>query len=616
MNININLSEKQKEIVSITSGAICVEAVAGSGKTRVLTARIRNILKLTSKKILALTFTNKAAEEMRDRLADIEKIKERSFIGTFHGFCQFALENHGISLGIKEMPQIFEDEGDRLRILEAAIKMDPILILNYQNRDSKERRAFGMKVLDNIAKIKRDFLQDLQIPSMDDTIDVTFLYSSYQEILSSLNAIDYDDLLLLTYRLFSENPNVASLYRRGYPYIFVDEAQDLNNAQYQILLALTMGENNNVMMVGDPNQSIFAFNGSSPDFLMKNFINDFSPRIFELKENYRSSIKVIKAAERIIPDSLKIENIVIEGEFTIHSAKDEKDEALWVSNKIAELIDLGVHQDIEGKIVYEKIAVLARNRYLFNRLQETFIEKEIPFWYKSSAGPFKIESDVIKIFDYALRIKLNPRDALHKMNLLKLLGLKALKFDDLSILIDSVESTLNNRILLSVLKLKADGSNFRSSLDKIQKYICSDSTTFDDNERNRIINDVIELKNRWTNYARKTDKESLQSFKIAFSLGQTEPLTQPKGVTLSTIHTMKGQEYDIVFIIGLDQETFPDYRAVRVGGNEMLQERNNLYVAFTRAKRFLYVSWPRQRVMPWGDIKIRARSEFLTDFEG
>jgi DNA helicase-2/ATP-dependent DNA helicase PcrA len=135
-----------------------------------------------------------------------------------------------------------------------------------------------------------------------------------------------------------------------------------------------------------------------------------------------------------------------------------------------------------------------------------------------------------------------------------------------------------------------------------------------ENEKSMIINDINELLKHWHNYAKKTDNKSLHQFKNSMALGQTHPLAQPTGITLSTVHTMKGQEFDIVFIIGMDDDTFPDYRAVRNGGIEMTQEKNNLYVAFTRAKRFLYITWPQKRMMPWGDYKLRKISRFLKVF--
>ena len=137
----------------------------------------------------------------------------------------------------------------------------------------------------------------------------------------------------------------------------------------------------------------------------------------------------------------------------------------------------------------------------------------------------------------------------------------------------------------------------------------------DDNARKMIFDDIDELLKHWSHYAKKTDNKSLHQFKNDMALGKTHSLTQHNGITLSTVHTMKGQEFDIVFLMGMDEETFPDYRAVNKGGIELTQEKNNLYVAFTRAKRFLYVTWPKQRLMPWGDYKSRRISRFLKVFD-
>lgn len=162
-----------------------------------------------------------------------------------------------------------------------------------------------------------------------------------------------------------------------------------------------------------------------------------------------------------------------------------------------------------------------------------------------------------------------------------------------------------------VISLLEDGNNLKSKLQEYKQQISID----DENEKNMFFSDMDELIEHWHNYAKKTDNKSLHQFKNSMALGQTHPLTQHSGVTLSTVHTMKGQEFDIVFIIGMDDETFPDYRAVRSGGVELIQEKNNLYVAFTRSKRWLYVTWPENRTMPWGDSKRRNISRFLTSFQ-
>lgn len=607
MSSIVELSDKQKEIVFFEDGAIYVKASAGSGKTRVLTERIRYLLGKTKRNILALTFTNKAGEEIKQRLSNIPEIDSRLFVGTFHGFCQYVLENHGSSIGLSKMPHIFEEEADRLELIAQAIEQTPLYGDEYREKDKKDQLSFRYRGLDFIAKVKRKLIADDDLCNHNDDENVVLLYQTYQDILRSQNAIDFDDLLLLTYNLFISQPNIAALYRRSFQTICIDEAQDLNNAQYKLLMALANGEHKNIMMVGDPNQSIFHFTGSSPDFMDKNFVNDFKPKVFELNENYRSSKKVLEAAKKILPESDNITNTVKEGLFEIHELEDEESEAQWIIDKINSLLALRNHDDIEGYICEEKMAILARNKYVFNKLSLKLTENRIPFYYKMTPSTIKFESDLMKIFYLALRIKINPQDILHKERLLKILNISADKIDVLEEISSKLNLGLEKQILEITSSLAIDGSNLKKQFEQFRNEI----TTTDDNNRKMVIDDIDELLKHWANYAKKTDNKSLHQFKNAMSLGQTHPLAQHNGVTLSTVHTMKGQEFDIVFLMGMDDETFPDYRAIKKGGIELIQEKNNLYVAFTRAKRFLYVTYPKKRLMPWNDYKIRKISRFL-----
>lgn len=611
MSPKVKLSPKQEEIVVAEDGSIYVKASAGSGKTRVLTERIRYLLGKTKKQILALTFTNKAGEEIRQRLNDIPDIDSRLFIGTFHGFCQHVLENHGSLIGLAKMPHIFEEEADRLELIEQAIEQTPSYRDEYQKKSKKDQQSFRYRALDFIAEVKRQLIADDELYNHTDDDNVVLLYQTYQDILRTQNAIDFDDLLLLTYSLFINRPKVAALYRRNFHTICIDEAQDLNNAQYKLLLALTNGEHKNIMMVGDPNQSIFHFTGSSPDFMDKEFIKDFEPtKIFKLNENYRSSKKVLAAANKIKPENENLTDTVKTGLFEIHSFDDDDTEVQWITDKIKYLIYLKYHDDIEGDICYEKIAVLARNKYVFNKLELKLKENSIPYYYKMTPGAIKFESDLMKLFDLALRIKINPQDILHKERLLKNLKIDVDQIGNLEAIASILDFGLEKQLLDIASHLNDDGSNFKNLFEQFKKEITID----DDNERKMVINDIDELLNHWTNYAKKTDNKSLHQFKNNMALGKTHPLAQHNGVTLSTVHTMKGQEFDIVFLMGMDDGTFPDYRAINNGGIELTQEKNNLYVAFTRAKRFLYVTWPKKRFMPWGDYKFRNISQFLKAF--
>jgi len=608
----INLSPKQQEIVSFGRGAILVKASAGSGKTRVLTERIKILINTTKRKILAITFTNKAGEEMKERLGNLDDIKNRLFIGTFHGFCQQVLENHGQIIGFTNIPHIFEDESDRLTLVEQAIQQTPSYQRSYEKRDTKQQKALCYRTLNYISEVKRKLLSEDQLLAESEDEDLVLLYTTYQDILDSQNAIDFDDLIFLTYNLFIHNPKIAALYRRTYEYICIDEAQDLNYAQYQLLRSITVGEHRNVMMVGDPNQSIFAFNGSSPEYMTKMFVEDFQPEIVELKENYRSSISVLQASESIIPDSCDIFNTVREGIFEIHEMDNEEFEAKWIVEKIAELIKLAKHDDIEGNITHEKIAILGRNKYVFNYLSDVFDEKVVPYYYKITPGGIKFESKLMKIFDMAFRVKLNPQDTLHWYRLLELCNNPEAK--NIQELTNCIDKEAYKEMLNTVIKFSNDGSNLILCLNNLSKFIEENNHIEDDNEKKMILNDIKELLLHWHEYAKRTDKKSLQQFKNSMALGKTHPLAQKNGITLSTIHTMKGQEYDIVFLMGMDDETFPDYRAIRSGGIEMVQEKNNAYVAFTRSRRFLYVTWPGKRLMPWNDFKNRRISRFLENF--
>ena len=216
----------------------------------------------------------------------------------------------------------------------------------------------------------------------------------------------------------------------------------------------------------------------------------------------------------------------------------------------------------------------------------------------------------MKIFDLALRVRLNSQDSLHKNRLLSLLELSTANKQSLADIENLIRNDLHKSIIALVLSLNEDGSNLKSVIECYRDNISID----DENEKNMVFNDINSLLKHWYNYAKKTDNKSLHQFKNAMSLGQTHPLVQHSGITLSTVHTMKGQEFDIVFLMGMDDETFPDYRAVKKGGMELTQEKNNLYVAITRARRFLYLTWPQNRTMPWGDTKHRNISRFLKVF--
>ncbi|MCX8473606.1 MAG: ATP-dependent helicase, partial [Sediminibacterium sp.] len=418
----INLSPNQKKIVELNDGACLVLASAGSGKTRVLTERIKRLSETVEGKILAITFTNKAANEIRERIGTNEKIKKNVFVGTFHSFCQSILELRFKLLGYHRMPHIFEDDSDRLELIKQAIKSVPQFELIYDNQEHKKKNEYIYNALQFISTVKRELLTAEELAKNSGNNEYPYLFETYQDILKSNNAIDFDDIIKLVYDLFTNNESVANLYRKAYSFVCIDECQDLNKLQYFLLKSLCGNVIKNVMMVGDPNQSIYGFNGSASSFMQKDFVSDFQAKNYTLDENYRCSKKVIEASNILMNLKTKTDNYVIEGHFEIYSAESEEKEAEFVVNKITELINLNIHKDIEGVITLDKISILARNKFVFKHIEKWLTNVKIPFYYKSGNVGITFSTTLMKIFDLYFRIKINPLDKLHESQLKDILN--------------------------------------------------------------------------------------------------------------------------------------------------------------------------------------------------
>jgi len=609
--MTVTLSPIQKKIVESNNGALLVKASAGSGKTRILTERIKFLLDKTKRKILAITFTNKASEEIKERLSDLENLTKRLFVGTFHNFCKQILEKHFKLLGYSQMPHIIENEADRMLLIEEVLLSDPNFKNLYFGKTQKEKTSTLYKILNLISESKRKLVTTNELLESEPKFGL--IYEDYESTLFTQNMIDFDDLILLTCHLFENNKSVKSLYRRTYEYICIDEAQDLNKAQYQLIKILTGKNYKNIMMVGDPNQSIFAFNGSSAKYMEKHFEKDYAPETIELKENYRSAKKILEAANRIIQttDESLIENSIIEGKFKLKKFIDEKAEAEWILKKIKKLTNAEEVEYVEGELTYDKIAVLARNKYIFKDIENVFIKNKIPYHFKATPGTILFETELMQCFNLALKVKINNQALLHFQILKELLQVEG--ENDLSKIKEAADSCFKN-VLDAVLSLNENGSNFKQIVNSLKDDI--QNQIADENDKFMFSNDVDELLSHWNNYAKNTDRKSLINFKNSMALGQTRSnQINGEGITLSTVHAMKGLEYDIIFLIGLDQGTFPDYRAIRKKGKALKQEKNNLYVAFTRARRHLYLTYPEERLMPWGDIMKRKRSSLLNKFD-
>jgi len=357
----IHLSPQQLEIVNSEIGsAIQVLASAGSGKTRVLTERVRYILKQTNNEgVIALTFTNKAAEEMQERLADCDLAEEGAWIATIHSIAQRIIEQYGHTIGLPSELQIYDRDKDRMSVFMQSLSDDGIDIDEYLNvnndKDKRSRERNLQGYLEGFTTIKRELLNE------DDTAEYfpdnpTFwkIYQDYQNALLNSGGIDYDDILVYAHKLLLLQDWVGNIYRAKYKHICIDEAQDLNKVQYEFIKVLCGDSIKNLMMVGDPNQMIYGFNGSSSDYLCKDFINDFQPKIFELKENYRSAKAIINLANKLKPDSQITHDFALQGGVAFEACADEENEAQWILSTIKHLIKMKAHPEIEGDISLAK----------------------------------------------------------------------------------------------------------------------------------------------------------------------------------------------------------------------------------------------------------------------
>ncbi|MFC1856867.1 ATP-dependent helicase [Thermodesulfobacteriota bacterium] len=614
--MKVRLSLKQKTIVESTEGAQLVLASAGSGKTRVLTERIRYLLehRKAHYKVVGLTFTNKAAEEMRERLSDIVDLSEKAYIGTIHSFCQMMIESHGHTIGYEHPPVIMERESDRMEVMEEVLINNPFLFRYYKNiSEEKEKRDYLYNLLNFISKRKRE-LPGAEPHLVDEDIgeEAAMAFREYNERLEGQGTIDFDDILLLAYRILTERPQVARLYTRTYKYICVDEAQDLNEAQYALIQILA-ADNGNILMVGDPNQAIYGFNGSDRRFMLEHFPRDFQVEQFEMRENYRSTKAVIHAANTLFPDSMDATRAPLEGLCEIRQMETESEEARWVAAKIKKLLEMSQHPEIDGDISLSRIAVLARNRYVFMPLEKQLKEGNIAFYLKRTGSAWEMESDIGRIFNLGLRILVNPRDRLHKGQLSELLSIDVTRQDALAGGIEQLRSmgeriddSLRNDfgILLKAWAIVDDDVNrFPQALAAIRDYISNAAENGADAvpEYAMAMQDMEFLADAWRKYTHDNpmERRSLGHFRNQMAMGLTSPREKQKGLALATVHSAKGLEFDIVFLIGMVEGTFPDYRAVRQGGKALEEEKNEAFVAMTRAKRFLFITWPQAKFMPW-----------------
>ena len=639
-NILENLNKEQLEAAKTTKGALLILAGAGSGKTKVLTSRIAYMVQngAIAGKILAVTFTNKAAKEMRERLASIlgENLVKYMWVGTFHSICGRILrqdiENYAFQSG-KRLDKNFTiyDETDSLAVIKQAVKK--------LNLDDKIYQPKLIKAVISNAKNKMQdaytfatFARDFKSQKIGQVFEL------YENTLNNNNAIDFDDMLMLCVKLLEQNPEVRKKYYDKFQHILVDEYQDTNQAQYQLVKALytnlesEIPESRSLCVVGDVDQSIYSWRGADFRIIM-NFQNDFpNAKLVKLEQNYRSTANILNAANAIIENNEERVDKVLysqkgNGEkISLYEAQDEADEANYIVKSIRETSDN-----------YNQFAVLYRTNAQSRALEEALIAAGIP--YRIYGGLKFYDRKEIKdaiaylklIYNHddsqSLRRIINvPKRAIGETTLKHLqeyadendmsLFAAILDVDNISTIKSGTAAKLKDFATL-ILKLKE--AQTRYSLPEFLSLMLEKSGYLRELQASGTDEDQVRIENlqELVNVANEFEPEELDNTLGEF-LAQVSLVSDIDGmdeiannVTLMTLHASKGLEFPIVFLAGCDEGIFPSARCSN-SLSELEEERRLMYVGVTRAETKLYLTTAKRRQM-WGEYKYYSPSRFLEE---
>ena len=622
------LNDAQREAVLATEGPLLVVAGAGSGKTRVLTYRVAHLIHAVGVKpneILAITFTNKAAGEMRERLEVMLGATARAiWILTFHAACGRMLRREAERLGYRSSFTIYDDQ-DQVRLVKAC--------LEELGKDPKRFSPRGIHA--QISRAKNQLVSPEQYLSRvasfwDQTVAET--YELYQRRLHASNAVDFDDLLMLTVEVLERFPEALARWRKAFRYILVDEYQDTNHAQYR-LLQLLGGEHGNVCAVGDPDQSIYAFRGADIRNIME-FERDFpSTRVIALEQNYRSTNFILRAANSVIEQNRerkpkRLFSDLGEGEpVRVIEVEDEHAEARFVAAEIAGLID--------GIYAASEIAVFYRTNAQSRVLEDVLVRQDIP--YQVIGGPRFYERAEIRDALAYLTVLSNPSDA---GSLLRIANRPRRGIGDTSLakLVTHAEAT-SRTLWEATADPEAAGvtpascrairgfremmeSLFAASqeleVDELVERVLERTGTIEALEAERTIEargrieNLQELVGVAREYRHQSDEPSLAGFLQDIALvSDQDTMEGDRGlVTLMTLHNAKGLEFRAVFVIGMEEGIFPHMRAIEEQGVE--EERRLCYVGMTRAMERLTLTHTVARSL-FGRPNYNLASRFLDE---
>ena len=613
-NIEIfkRLNDPQKEAVYHTQGPILVLAGAGTGKTGVLTTRLIRLLieKIALPgEILSVTFTNKAANEMRERITN--QIGDMSsglkWLGTFHSVGAQILRFHPNKLGL-ENDFIILDTDDQVRLLKQIIKDENI----------DDKRWPAKQLLNLIDKWKNKGLYPESISSNDGDYFANgkghLLYKIYQERLKYFNAVDFGDLILESIRLFENNQDILESYQNRFKYILVDEYQDTNVSQYKLLKLLT-GKYQNICCVGDDDQSIYSWRGAEISNILR-FEKDFpEAKTIRLEENYRSTGHILTAASKLIENNESRLGKTLwtnsgEGEkITVKSNWDGEEEARQITSELEKLSLKNYNLD--------ETAILVRASFQMREFEDRFISVGLP--YKVIGGPRFYERKEIRDVNAYLRLATQPNDSLA---LERIINTPKRGIGETSVKKIRDRSKENNKPLIESIKELIDEKSFKGktadSLDKLVKLVFHWNQLIKEEDKVDIAEIIIEdsgylemlrndksltaegrVENVYELFRSLEPFESIKAYLEHISLVMEIDSNQyGKKVSLMTLHAAKGLEFDYVFLPGWEEGVFPNQRAVDEGGLEALEEERRLaYVGVTRAKKKASIYYAANRRM-------------------
>lgn len=639
LDLNL-LNNSQLTALKQINGAVMVLAGAGSGKTRLVTYRIAYLIKelgIRPENILAITFTNKAANEMKERLSQMVEEVDNIWISTFHSMCVKILRRHISSLKSAKNPMHQVNFDSNFSIYTDTEKDKALKTVIGQLGITKE--GFAQKLSYHISNAKNNNLTPWDYQRLHqaetDIDEITKAYSAYQSFLASNNALDFDDLLVKTHELFVEFPDILKRYQNRFEYIHIDEFQDTNHIQYQIAKLLA-GEHKNIFVVGDEDQCIYSWRGANIQNI-RNFQNDFEGyKMLKLEQNYRSTKQILTVANKLIKNNSARNEKTLWTDNTIgvrveyYKGNDEFDEAEYVAGIIKSLVR-------ENGYSYSDFAVLTRLNALTAPFEEKFLNYNIP--YRIFGGNKFFERVEIKNLVSYLKMLTNPYDSTSFARIINFpkrgIGeatianiLSQSEFHNttpFNLILNSEEYLLDSSIERKIKPFKDIVVSLNENYEKLEPYkfieflvktidfksIYNTSSEEDIARLLNVDNFLVMAQEYFKNNPKSTVSEFLQSITLVSDIDEYDDKNNT--VTLATVHSVKGLEFKVVFVSGLEERMFPIIRAYS-SESDLEEERRLMFVAITRAEQRLYLTNAKSRFV-YGKRDYLLPSRFLRECE-